>query len=68
MITLIENGEVYGPQPLGQAAILLIDATVGRAALYNEERGFMGAAEFAQEAIEKGKSVEDIVVEEKSNG
>lgn len=28
MITLIENGEVYGPQPLGQASVLLVDATI----------------------------------------
>ncbi|HEX2268847.1 MAG TPA: amidohydrolase family protein [Pyrinomonadaceae bacterium] len=28
MITLIENGEVYGPQPLGQASVLLVDGTI----------------------------------------
>ncbi|HEX2268848.1 MAG TPA: aspartate ammonia-lyase [Pyrinomonadaceae bacterium] len=44
------------------------ERTVGRAALYNEERGFMGAAELAQEAIEEGKSVEEIVAEEKRDG
>lgn len=28
MITLIENGEVYGPQSVGQASVLLVDATI----------------------------------------
>lgn len=40
------------------------ERTVGRAALYNEERGFMGAAELAEKAIETGKSVEEVVAEE----
>jgi aspartate ammonia-lyase len=40
------------------------ERTVGRAALYNEERGFMGAAELANKAIETGKSVEEVVAEE----
>jgi aspartate ammonia-lyase len=40
------------------------ERSVGVAALYNEERGFMGAAELAQKAIEKGKSVKEIVAEE----
>jgi aspartate ammonia-lyase len=38
--------------------------TVGRAALHNEELGFMGA-ELAKEAVETGKSVEELVGEEK---
>lgn len=38
--------------------------SVGRAGLYNKERGFMGAAKLAQEAIEGGKSVEEVVAEE----
>jgi len=41
------------------------ERTVGRAALHNEELGFMGAAELATKAIETGKSVEEIVEEEK---
>lgn len=40
------------------------ERSVGRAALYNEERGFMGAAKLAQDAIEQGKSVEEVVAEE----
>jgi len=35
-------------------------------ALYNEERGFMGAAELANKAIETGKSVNEVVAEEKT--
>jgi aspartate ammonia-lyase len=42
------------------------ERTVGVAALYNEERGFMGAAELANKAIETGKSVDEVVAEEKS--
>ena len=37
---------------------------VGVAALYNEERGFMGAAQLANKAIETGKSVKEIVADE----
>jgi aspartate ammonia-lyase len=48
------------------------ERSVGVATLYNEERGFMGAAELAQKAIETGKSVKEVVEEEKkaesSNG
>lgn len=40
------------------------ERSVGRAALYNEERGFMGAAELAEKAIETGKAVEEVVAEE----
>jgi aspartate ammonia-lyase len=40
------------------------ERSVGVAALYNEERGFMGAAELAQKAIESGKSVKEVVDEE----
>ena len=42
------------------------ERSVGVAALYNEERGFMGAAELANKAIETGKSVNEVVAEEKS--
>jgi beta-aspartyl-dipeptidase (metallo-type) len=28
MFTLIENGEVYGPEPMGRAAVLLADSTI----------------------------------------
>ena len=42
---------------------------VGRAALHNSERGFLGAAELAKKAIDKGKTVEEIVEgEEGSDG
>lgn len=40
------------------------ERSVGVAALYNEERGFMGAAELAKQAIETGKSVKEVVAEE----
>jgi aspartate ammonia-lyase len=40
------------------------ERSVGIAALYNEERGFMGAAELAKKAIETGKSVKEVVEEE----
>ena len=44
------------------------ERTVGRAALYNSERGFLGAAELAKKAIDTGKSVEEIVKEEEEEG
>jgi len=44
------------------------DRSVGVAALHNEERGFMGAAELAKKAIETGKSVKEVVTEEKKAG
>jgi len=40
------------------------DRSVGVAALYNEERGFMGAAELAKKAIETCNSVKEVVAEE----
>lgn len=40
------------------------ERSVGVAALYNEERGFMGAAELAKKAIELGKSVKEVVEED----
>jgi aspartate ammonia-lyase len=39
------------------------ERSVGNAALYNEERGFLGAAELAKKAIETGKSVRDVAKE-----
>ncbi len=30
MLTLIENGEVYAPQPLGRQSILLVDGKIGK--------------------------------------
>jgi aspartate ammonia-lyase len=42
------------------------ERSVGVAALYNEERGFMGAAELAKKAIDTGKSVREVVEEEKA--
>ena len=41
------------------------ERSVGVAALYNEERGFMGAAELTKKAIDTGKSVKEVVEEEK---
>ena len=41
---------------------------VGVAALYNEERGFMGAAELAKKAIDTGKSVKEVVEDENKVG
>lgn len=38
--------------------------TVGLATLFNEELGFMGAAELANRAIESGKSVQQLIEEE----
>jgi aspartate ammonia-lyase len=40
------------------------ERSVGVAALYNEERGFLGAAELAKKAIDTGKSVREIAEEE----
>src|SRR5215210_1558819 len=30
MLTLIKDGQVYGPEPLGQASVLLVDGKIGR--------------------------------------
>lgn len=40
------------------------ERTVGQAALLNEERGFMGAAEIAIKAIEENKSINEILGDE----
>jgi aspartate ammonia-lyase len=40
------------------------ERTVGLAALLNEERGYMGAAEIAQRAMQSGKSIQELVTEE----
>jgi aspartate ammonia-lyase len=37
------------------------ERTVGRAALYNDELGFMGASELAKRAIETGKPVDELI-------
>ncbi len=42
--------------------------TVGLATLFNEELGFMGAAELASRAIESGKSVQQLIEEEGGRG
>jgi aspartate ammonia-lyase len=44
------------------------ERSVGVAALYNEERGFLGAAELANRAVDSGKSVREIVEEERGSG
>lgn len=43
------------------------DRTIGLAALRNEEVGFMAAAELAQRAIASGKSVQELIQEEKDH-
>jgi aspartate ammonia-lyase len=40
------------------------ERSVGRAALFNEKLGFLGAAELATEAIESGKRVEEVAEEQ----
>ena len=40
------------------------ERSVGVAALYNEERGFMGAVKLAEKAIETGKSVKEVAEKE----
>jgi aspartate ammonia-lyase len=40
------------------------ERSVGRAALYNEELGFMGAAKLATKAIETGKTVQEVAEEQ----
>jgi fumarate hydratase class II/aspartate ammonia-lyase len=42
--------------------------TVGLATLYNEELGFMGAAELADRAIRSGRSVQELIEEEIKKG
>jgi aspartate ammonia-lyase len=42
--------------------------TVGLATLYNEELGFMGAAELADRAIHSGRSVQELFEEEAGKG
>jgi fumarate hydratase class II/aspartate ammonia-lyase len=39
------------------------ERTVGKAALHNEELGFMGAAELAKKAIDTGKSVDEVLAQ-----
>jgi len=40
------------------------ERSVGRAALYNEKLGFMGAAKLATKAIETGKTVQEVAEEQ----
>jgi aspartate ammonia-lyase len=42
--------------------------TVGLATLYNEELGFMGAAELADRAIQSGRSIQELIDEEARKG
>ena len=30
MLTLVENGELYSPSPLGRGSVLLVDGKIGR--------------------------------------
>jgi aspartate ammonia-lyase len=41
------------------------ERTVGKAALHNEELGFMGASELAKKAIDTGKTIDEIRAEER---
>src|SRR5215213_7761644 len=41
------------------------ERTVGKAALHNEELGFMGASELAKKAIESGKSIDEVLAEDR---
>jgi aspartate ammonia-lyase len=41
------------------------ERSVGQAALLNDERGFMGAAQIAMKAVEENKSVQEIIGAEK---
>jgi aspartate ammonia-lyase len=41
------------------------ERTVGKAALHNEELGFLGASELAQKAIDTGKSIDEVLAEDK---
>jgi aspartate ammonia-lyase len=40
------------------------ERTVGLAAFLNEERGFMGAAEVAMKAVDRGQTIPEVVAEE----
>ena len=40
------------------------ERTVGKAALHNEELGFMGASELAKKAIDSGKNIDEILADE----
>jgi aspartate ammonia-lyase len=40
------------------------ERTVGKAALHNEELGFMGASELAMKAIDTGKSIDEVLAEQ----
>ncbi len=40
------------------------ERTVGKAALHNEDLGFMGASELEMKAIDTGKSIDEIMAEE----
>jgi aspartate ammonia-lyase len=39
------------------------DRSVGLAALHNEELGFMGAAQLAKQAVETGKTIDELIEE-----
>ncbi len=44
------------------------ERTIGQAALHNDELGFLGAAELAQRAISSGKSIQELIKHERSEG
>ena len=37
MLTLIKNGDVYAPAPLGRTSVLLVDGKIGRVGRINQE-------------------------------
>ena len=41
------------------------ERTVGKAALHNEELGFLGASELAQKSNDTGKSIDEVRAEDK---
>jgi aspartate ammonia-lyase len=44
----------------------LCERSVGLAALHNDELGFMGAAELAKRAIETGRTIDDLLAEQRA--
>ena len=45
----------------------LCERSVGLAALHNDELGFMGAAELAKRAIETGRTIDDLLAEQRAH-
>jgi aspartate ammonia-lyase len=54
----LTNQPTSGPGPMPGS---LPRRSAGLAALHNEELGFLGAAELAKEAVETGKTIDELV-------